>query len=205
MERIAQLGKPAAQLLRSILVRPALAASIRMHEQGLARVRKMLCAGVEDVMQSNLIRATFAVLAVALSSSVANAESQLAPQEGGTWFRWTDPKLLTGGAVLTAGYAGTALWASQDNNTPNELYTVPVLGPWFVLLSLPKCSGNESPYCAFDNATRVTLATNGVMQLAGLYLIIDSIYSQHARHENKIRVVPGSAYGEAGLTVVGRF
>ncbi len=86
---------------------------------------------------------------------------------------WT--ALVFGAAILAGGWIPSIYVAASSNVGSDGWLAVPAFGPWIALASRPDCVPDPStplPTCLDDSTARIALIADGILQTAGLGLLI---------------------------------
>jgi hypothetical protein len=87
---------------------------------------------------------------------------------------YTNTRFTAGTAVFVASYAASAIVAgTSDHEGANRLY-IPVAGPWMALNDWNTCNGTQL-LCSSTNTDKALLIADGVVQAAGLVVMIDGL------------------------------
>jgi len=124
---------------------------------------------------------------------------------------WNLARFSTGALVFVGSYGvSTIVAASNDHRGDRKLY-VPVAGPWLALGDRSGCD-LAIETCDHETTAKVMLVVDGVLQIAGLAIMVDSLvqpsHHRHYRHvaRREYHLAPTSfGRGEPGVAFAGRF
>ncbi|CAN5119591.1 hypothetical protein BH09MYX1_BH09MYX1_62000 [soil metagenome] len=118
--------------------------------------------------------------------------------------------LVFGAVALGLGWLPSLYVAASSSVGSDGWLAVPGFGPWIALAARPECipdPSTPSPTCLDDGTSRIGLVADGILQTAGLALLIFGIPSHTEitwSKDAKLQVVP--MFGVAnGLTLRGTF
>ncbi len=106
--------------------------------------------------------------------------------------------LITGGAIFVGTYAASVVVGATLSEDADRNLIVPVAGPW-IALAERHCGLGDCGF--YEDVNDWGLIASGVLQAAGIGLMITSLFIEEPRHRThaKVRVVPmGAGVGALG-------
>ena len=120
-----------------------------------------------------LLLASMLMSHVALADDVLQPRTEPASPETND-ADYTNTRFTAGTAMFVAAYAASAIVAgTSDHEGADRLY-VPVAGPWMALNDWNTCNGTQL-LCSSSDTDKALLIADGVVQAAGLVVMIDGL------------------------------
>ncbi|HEY2406539.1 MAG TPA: hypothetical protein VGI10_11085, partial [Polyangiaceae bacterium] len=148
-------------------------------------------------------------LLVPRMASAQQVESETVTEKGGPSQGMLASGIVTGGI----SYSIAAYVALTSNVSADHRMVVPLAGPWLALSGRPACGGFTGRSCDTESSNKVLIATDGVFQAVGAFLIIDAFLNPRtttvtrtARVERPpVYVVPTAGTNGYGIAAMGYF
>jgi hypothetical protein len=153
--------------------------------------------------------ATLGALVVTSPASAQSVERETVTEKGGPSQGMLVSGIVTGGI----SYGVAAVVALSSDVSADHRMIVPIAGPWMALSGRPECGGLTGRSCDAATTNKVLIATDGVFQAVGAFLIIDAFLNPRtttvtraARAEAPpVLVVPTAGSNGYGLAAIGHF
>jgi hypothetical protein len=127
-----------------------------------------------------------------------------------TYTTWNSSLFIGGAVLFGASYGAAVVAASRSDREADDRLYVPLLGPWLDLADRRDCDVEISS-CDNETTLKVLIVTDGVLQAAGAFMMLDAILfptvhrssttTAALEHVKPIRVGDGGR----GLAVSGKF
>jgi hypothetical protein len=119
------------------------------------------------------------LVASMLVSHVALADDALQPRTEPASPETNDKDYLNtrftvGASTFVASYAAAAVVGATSDHDHADRLLIPVAGPWIALDDWNTCTATQA-LCTASNADKALLIADGVVQAAGLVLMIDGL------------------------------
>lgn len=145
-------------------------------------------------------------LCVSGTASAQAVERETVTERGGPSQGMLVSGIVTGGI----SYGVAAVVALSSDVSADHRMIVPLAGPWLALSGRPACGGTTGRSCDAATTDKVLIATDGVFQAVGAFLIIDAFLNPRTTTVTRaarrpVLVVPTAGSNGYGLAAVGHF
>jgi hypothetical protein len=143
-----------------------------------------------------LLLASMLVSHVALADDALQPRTEPASPETND-ADYTNTRFTAGTAMFVASYAASAIVAGRSDHEGADRLYIPVAGPWMALNDWNTCNGTQL-LCSSSNTDKALLIADGVVQAAGLVVMIDGLMeptltqSRMVIADKKLHLAPSS-------------